>query len=752
MHPDLQRLAKIARQHPRIGLRLFRQIENTAQAQGDYALQLDALYQRYFTLERMGEAASIESELKLGLTFAEEHALARQVGRLLEALGRICYTRSEYREALGYWTRCIDTSQLTGDIASGIEARIGLSQISNELGDPGQGTRYFKDAEQLIDKINNPYLASKLAINVGVNHFYYPNELEQSEAQFLRGLHYATLGNIKEYIAESHWHLGHVYYEQNRLDAAKTSVDIALTIAEKCHYRWLRGVCYETLAQILIKQNDYLAAEECCEKALRYTKETHSIFQEITHLHSLIVIHEHNGNLAKAMEYVHELHAAQAEMNRLSAPDRLQVLNKYDLTQKSASEQLLELAANPEINLGQQASLQLLLDEAARILKLDWVGIWLLNQHTMNYECKAQSQTSHPIRTIISNSETPKYHQFIQNIHQAVIAPDARLHPAASEMAIIFGEQKPRSCIDFPLKSHNQSVGLVSFIQIQQENIWQREDILHCSHLVHLFERVYANKERDKIQAELQRNEKMASLGRLVAGIAHEINTPIGIGVTASSTLHSELKHIAADLESGKLGKNRLSSFIQTAIENVLVTERNLQRAAELVKSFKEIAVDQNSDIRREINVSDYLNEILLNLSPSIKHTPYRWVTQCTSNIQADTYPGSISQIIANFINNSLLHGFENRSDGLMQIEFSQGAAGELILDYRDNGNGMDENTQKQIFDPFFTTKMGRGGSGLGMNIVYNLITQQLKGSIEIHSQPQQGVHFHCVFPVLPPA
>nr|WP_314901009.1 hypothetical protein [uncultured Deefgea sp.] len=189
MHSDLQRLAKIARQHPRIALRIYQQIETSAKNQGDYALQLDALYQRYFTLERIGEAATIEAELKLALTFAEEHALAWQAGRLFEALGRIHYTRSEYRDALQYWTRCIDTSLLTGDVASGIESRIGLSQISKELGDPGQGTRYFQDAEQLIDKIDNPYLASKLAINIGVNHFYYPNELEQSEAQFLRGLH-----------------------------------------------------------------------------------------------------------------------------------------------------------------------------------------------------------------------------------------------------------------------------------------------------------------------------------------------------------------------------------------------------------------------------------------------------------------------------------------------------------------------------------------------------------------------------------
>ncbi|MBX9869599.1 MAG: HAMP domain-containing histidine kinase, partial [Burkholderiaceae bacterium] len=112
-------------------------------------------------------------------------------------------------------------------------------------------------------------------------------------------------------------------------------------------------------------------------------------------------------------------------------------------------------------------------------------------------------------------------------------------------------------------------------------------------------------------------------------------------------------------------------------------------------------------------------------------------------------YPGSLAQIITNLINNSILHGFENKTAGRMQICFSQDLNGALILDYRDDGCGMDANTQQHIFDPFFTTKLGQGGSGLGMNIVYNLITQRLKGSIEITSQLGQGVHFHCTFPAL---
>jgi signal transduction histidine kinase len=383
-------------------------------------------------------------------------------------------------------------------------------------------------------------------------------------------------------------------------------------------------------------------------------------------------------------------------------------------------------------------------------LQLDWIGIWTLNHHVPRYDCTAQYGRTLQVQFQIGASQSPLYYNYASRIEQVVIAPDARLHPAATEILQRYGDAMPQSILDFPLQIHNKHFGMVSFMQMTQTNPWRREDIMHCSHIVHLLERIFANKERDEIQSELQRNEKMASLGRLVAGIAHEINTPIGIGVTATSTLHSEIKLVLAELTEGKLGKNRLQQFLHSARENVMVTERNLLRAAELIKSFKEIAVDQNSDVRRWINVNDYLNEILLNLSPSVKHTPYRWQSQCPQDLLIDTYPGSLSQIITNFINNSILHGFEGKSAGLMQIELSSDASGALILDYRDDGCGMDENTQKHIFDPFFTTKLGQGGSGLGMNIVYNLITQRLKGTIDIQSRLNQGVHFHCVFPKLP--
>ncbi|WP_051534615.1 ATP-binding protein [Deefgea rivuli] len=750
MHTSLLRLNRIARRHPQIALSLYQRIEANAAAAGDLALQFDALYQRYFTLERIGQAASIEGELKAALNLAEENTLATQAGRLYEALGRIHYTRSEYRDALQLWTRCIDTSLLTGDIASGIEARIGLSQISNELGDPGQGARYFKDAEQLIDKIDNPYLASKLALNRGVNHFYFPNELDLAEQQFERGLYYATQGDIQEYIAEAHWHLAHVYLDQQQLDKGKASATQALALAEKSGYSWLRSVCYDTLSHILQQQGDHNAAYALSEKALAFAQQTDSLYNQRDHLERLSRLAEQQGDLQTALELARQQQAINQQMDLLSAPERLQSLRHYDLTQKPVSEQLLELAANPEINLGQHASLQLVLNEAAQILQLDWIGIWTLNPHASGYDCAVQYSKKVQLQFQINPQQTPHYFKYINQMEQLVIAPDARLHPAATEILQCYRDAMPQSILDFPLQIHNKHFGMVSFMQIAQPNPWRREDIMHCSHIVHLLERIFANKERDEIQLELQRNEKMASLGRLVAGIAHEINTPIGIGVTATSTLHSEIKLVLNDLDEGKLGKNRLTQFLQAARENVMVTERNLQRAAELIKSFKEIAVDQNSDVRRWINVNDYLNEILLNLSPSVKHTPYYWETQCPKELQVDTYPGSLAQIITNFINNSILHGFEGKSAGVMQIELSQNASGALVLDYRDDGCGMDENIQQHIFDPFFTTKLGQGGSGLGMNIVYNLITQRLKGSIEIHSQPNSGVHFHCVFPKLP--
>ncbi|WP_307719779.1 GAF domain-containing sensor histidine kinase [Massilia sp. YMA4] len=247
-------------------------------------------------------------------------------------------------------------------------------------------------------------------------------------------------------------------------------------------------------------------------------------------------------------------------------------------------------------------------------------------------------------------------------------------------------------------------------------------------------------------QSELVRQEKLASLGRLVAGVAHEINTPLGICVTATSHLVQELKLVKEDLAAGQLDEEGLNGFFDTVDQSLRIMTTNTQRAAALVRSFKQVAVDQSSDNIRNFNLAKYLDEVLLSLQPKLKGKPVKVEVNCPADIQLDSFPGAVSQIVTNMVVNSLVHGFDDDHGGTIRIT-GKLDGDHVQFDYSDDGIGMDQATLAQLFDPFFTTKRGSGGSGLGAHILYNLVTGPLGGTIKVHSAPGMGLHYQLRFP-----
>ncbi|QEN05401.1 HAMP domain-containing protein [Thiospirochaeta perfilievii] len=251
-----------------------------------------------------------------------------------------------------------------------------------------------------------------------------------------------------------------------------------------------------------------------------------------------------------------------------------------------------------------------------------------------------------------------------------------------------------------------------------------------------------------KTKDQLVQSEKMASLGDLVAGVAHEINTPIGIGVTAASHLENETARFSKKYKSGEMSKSMFESYVDLASESSRMILSNLLRAANLIKSFKKVAVDQSSEEKRSFNLKEYIDEILLSIHSKFKHTNVNISVESLEEVIMDSYPGALSQIVTNLVMNSLQHGFENMEKGSITINIlKNGEYSEII--YSDTGIGIDKEIQKRIFDPFFTTKRGQGGSGLGMNIVYNLVTQTLKGSIICESELGQGTTFKIRLPLI---
>ncbi len=248
------------------------------------------------------------------------------------------------------------------------------------------------------------------------------------------------------------------------------------------------------------------------------------------------------------------------------------------------------------------------------------------------------------------------------------------------------------------------------------------------------------------MQEQLVQSEKMAALGGLVAGLAHEINTPIGIGVTASSHLSTISESLTTALNENTLRRSELDSSIEEISTTSELIFRNLERAAKLISSFKQVAVDQSNEELREINVGEYLEEILLSLRPELKKY------HCTVDISAvepvliTINPGAFYQIVSNVVINACLHGYQEKG-GEIQINVAL-RNGALKMTIEDHGVGIPADKVGKIFDPFFTTRRTKGGTGLGLNIVYNIVTQAMKGAISVESSPQKGSCFSISIPM----
>lgn len=248
-------------------------------------------------------------------------------------------------------------------------------------------------------------------------------------------------------------------------------------------------------------------------------------------------------------------------------------------------------------------------------------------------------------------------------------------------------------------------------------------------------------------QQQLVEQEKMASLGELVAGVAHEINTPIGVGITAVSHMAESISRIQTAFESGKLTKKEFGDMLSAINESADIIGSNLRRAADLVKAFKAVAVDQSSAELRQIELEGYIKDILTSLRPKLKRTKHEIDIQIPISIELYCDPGAISQIITNLIMNSLNHAFLADQVGHISIAANI-KGGTLHLTYSDDGQGIDEDILQRLFDPFVTTKRGQGGSGLGTHIIYNLVTQALGGRIQCVSELGQGSRFEITLPM----
>jgi len=252
-------------------------------------------------------------------------------------------------------------------------------------------------------------------------------------------------------------------------------------------------------------------------------------------------------------------------------------------------------------------------------------------------------------------------------------------------------------------------------------------------------------------QDQLVQSEKLAALGPIVAAVAHELNTPIGNCMTVASTLEEKIVELEKMLNSGPtLKRSQLTAYLADSRNATQLMMRGLYRTAELVTNFKQVAVDHASSQRRSFDLKDAVGGIIVLMKTSLRKTPFEIELDIPGGLWMDSYPGPIDQIVSNLINNSVLHGFDGRDHGRMRLQ-ARAEADRVRMTYTDDGCGMTEEVRQHVFDPFFTTRLGKGGSGLGMNICYNLVTGLLGGSIEVATGLEKGSAFIVVLPSVAP-
>jgi signal transduction histidine kinase len=260
-----------------------------------------------------------------------------------------------------------------------------------------------------------------------------------------------------------------------------------------------------------------------------------------------------------------------------------------------------------------------------------------------------------------------------------------------------------------------------------------------------------ALKELQDTQQSLIEAEKLAALGGLVAGVAHEVNNPVGISLTVASSLARRCEQFSEEVRDGAVRRSRLDEFIAGSREAAKQLVANLNRAGELIQSFKQVAVDRVHADRRNFDLCEATEHIVASLWPALKRSSIAFTVDIPEPIMADSYPGPYGQVLTNLVLNAVVHAFPERQAGSVHLSINRDGADHVMIKLEDNGVGMDEETQRRAFEPFFTTRRAHGGTGLGLHIVYSLVTRRLGGRLYLESEPGKGTTFRLRLPLSAP-
>ncbi|SHN44085.1 GAF domain-containing protein [Duganella sacchari] len=510
----------------------------------------------------------------------------------------------------------------------------------------------------------------------------------------------------------------------------------ALAVAGHISGYTLPADLHEALAREYAQIGDYQKAYASAQQAAAAREKTHS--QDAT-------------NRAIAMQVQHQTENARAEGHHhreLAASEarRVQVLQQTT----STLERLSAIGQEITTHLDADAVFKALDRHVQALLPANSMAVYICDPGCDTISRVFGMENGQPLANNTIEIANPRANaarslRERQEIYVADAGPE--------DIFLAPGTQLMTSALYVPLLVGERTLGVMT-VQSRQRNAYgERERLIFrtlCAYGAIALDNAEAYRQLKDAQTQLVSQEKLAALGALMAGVAHELNTPIGNSLLIASTLKQKTEELEAQMNGPGLKRSSLATYLEDARKAHELVMRGLNSAANLVNSFKQVAVDRTTEQRRMFNLAQVSHEVIATMMNRIRGSNHRIEIEVPEAISLDSYPGPYGQVIANFINNALLHAFTRERSGSMWLRAQSPVDGRVVVTFRDNGGGIAPEHMSRIFDPFFTTKLGQGGSGLGLSISYNIITSLMGGLITVHSS-RDGTTFTLDLPLTAP-
>ena len=440
---------------------------------------------------------------------------------------------------------------------------------------------------------------------------------------------------------------------------------------------------------------------------------------------------------------------------------------------------LLRVSQSADIDKGElDVASRLIINSVCEGLQITRAGIWLYDEMQTLVQCTLLIDKGNDLdheSLVLTRKDFPHYFEALDS-ERTIAAHDALKDVATFEFAEVYLTPLGiSSMLDVPIRHRGKMIGIICCEHQGKAREWHADEVVFAASLADLYGRAVSANERadyeqrlieanqtleqkvidrtaelEAAQEKLVESEKMAALGNLVAGIAHEVNTPLGIALTSVSNCKEELKGIYRDFENDELTEQGFKDFEAICSEGLNLAETSLMRAANLVQDFKRTSADQTSLEIEEIALDEYIPRVCNPLKPMLRKEQVELSIDVTPNLVITTCPGIIAQLLTNLISNAQRHAFGpsvNNDVNRVSVSCSKNAKG-IVISVQDNGKGIPEALHKKVFEPFYTTARDKGGTGLGLNILYNLVRQKLNGETDLTSIPGEGTKVTVCIPV----